>query len=61
MLITLAFIIWVLCAVEVSMRDVERLVNMSIFKLFLWMTSVALFSPLVLVYDLIKHGWYNNK
>ncbi len=61
MLITLAFIIWVLCAVEVSMRDVERLVNMSIFKLFLWMTSVALFSPLALVYDLIKHGWYNNK
>ena len=61
MLITLAFIIWVLCAIEVSMRDTERLMNMSIPKMFLWMMCVALFSPLVLVYDLIKYGWYNNK
>ena len=61
MIIAICLIIWILCAIDVSARDVNRVMEMSVFQFFLWMTSIALASPIVLIYDLIKNGWNNDR
>ena len=60
-IVSICFIIWMFCAIQVSIRDVDRIMEMSETKLFFWIMLVALVSPIALVYDLIKHGWNNDR
>lgn len=61
LLIILAVFFWIFCAGCTGGRMVERAEYMSIFQLFIYSILISLFSPLVLVYDLIRHGYHNDK
>lgn len=61
LLIILAVFFWMFCAGCTGGRMVERAKDMSTFQLFLYSILISLLSPLALVYDLIRHGWRNNR
>lgn len=61
LLIIFVVLFWMFCAGCTGGRMVERADDMSVFGLFMFSIFVALFAPLALVYDLIRHGWHNNR
>ena len=57
-----AFLFWIFCVGCVGGRSADRgFDNMEVPMLMIWSVLTTLFGPLMLVYDLIRHGWHNNR
>ena len=61
LLIIFGVLFWMFCARCTGGRMVERAEDMSTFRLFLYSILISLFSPFTLLYELIRHGWRNDR